>query len=56
MKIKLLWNIFDVVTNIVFIHWDEIIGILQAINTNSLKSKQRYLLLCGVGPHGYPKI
>jgi len=53
---NLLWNIFDLLTNKAFIHWDEIIGILQIMNTDFLKRKQRSLLLCAVGPHMHPKI
>lgn len=39
MERNLLWNIFDLPANKVFIHWDEIKGILQIINTNILKIK-----------------
>lgn len=56
MERNLLWNTFDVIANKVFIHWDEIIGILQTMNPKFLDSKQRHLLLCAAGPHWYPKI
>lgn len=56
MERNLLWTIFDLLANKAFIHWDEIIGIRQIMNTNFLKRKQRSLLLHAVGPHAHPKI